>query len=173
MEPLLSQFYKECLVPEIVDPRHSRSMPIRDPQYILEAQEQVKCKRALALEQKERRDETVHKQKRKMNPVTSERPDLTCDTEERFQVVSQELPHRKLDDICSIISGVQPPNMPWARIEMHEELDISEQDKEVLEVARRDISVEEVIADILPLTSLLNDTSIDLFQLVVEENFPI
>ena len=170
MEPLLSQFYKECLVPEIVDPRHSRSMPIRDPQYILEAQEQVKCKRALALEQKEMRDETVHKQKRKMNPVTSERPDLTCDTQERFQVVSQELPHSKLDDICSIISGVQPPNMAWARIEMNEKMDVSEQDKEVLEVARRDISVEEVIADILPLTSLLNDISIDLFQLVVEEN---
>jgi hypothetical protein len=38
MRPRLVQFYEHCLVPEIVDSRYVRSMPIRDPSYILEAQ---------------------------------------------------------------------------------------------------------------------------------------
>ncbi|CAN7978517.1 unnamed protein product [Ixodes persulcatus] len=37
MLPQLQKFYRYCLLPEIVDPRQSRSMPIRDPDYILEA----------------------------------------------------------------------------------------------------------------------------------------
>lgn len=37
----LEMFYYNCLLPEIIDPRHPRSMKIRDPQYILDAQE--KC----------------------------------------------------------------------------------------------------------------------------------
>lgn len=37
MEPFLTRFYKECVLPEIVDPRLERSMKIRDPPYILDA----------------------------------------------------------------------------------------------------------------------------------------
>lgn len=38
MFPKLELFYMNCLLPEIIDPRHNRSMPIRNPNYILEAQ---------------------------------------------------------------------------------------------------------------------------------------
>lgn len=34
----LRQFYYECLLPEIIDPRYTRGMPIRNPQYILDEQ---------------------------------------------------------------------------------------------------------------------------------------
>lgn len=37
MEPYLSRFYENCLLPEIIDSRHNRNMPIREPGYILEA----------------------------------------------------------------------------------------------------------------------------------------
>lgn len=37
MEKKLVQFYEQCLLPEIVDPRRERNMPIRDPDYIIEA----------------------------------------------------------------------------------------------------------------------------------------
>lgn len=37
MKEKLNAFYFDCLLPEIVDPRYTRSMPIRDPSYILEA----------------------------------------------------------------------------------------------------------------------------------------
>lgn len=35
MEEKLRKFYFDCLLPEIVDPRYTRSMQIRDPEYIL------------------------------------------------------------------------------------------------------------------------------------------
>lgn len=45
MLPKLKQFYMECVLPEIVDSRQSRSMPIREPDYIVEAQNRKKiCK---------------------------------------------------------------------------------------------------------------------------------
>ncbi|XP_077512016.1 uncharacterized protein LOC144122934 [Amblyomma americanum] len=38
MLPRLKKFYMHCLLPELVDPRRSRGLPIRQPDYILEAQ---------------------------------------------------------------------------------------------------------------------------------------
>src|SRR5580765_7149766 len=35
----LKRFYEDCLVPEIIDSRAARNMPIREPQYVIEAQE--------------------------------------------------------------------------------------------------------------------------------------
>ncbi|XP_054257576.1 uncharacterized protein LOC129005927 [Macrosteles quadrilineatus] len=45
MRDQLQDFYLDCLLPELVDPRQTRSMSIRNPQYILEAMEQAKLKR--------------------------------------------------------------------------------------------------------------------------------
>ena len=42
MKPFFLRFYKECLVPEIIDSRHNRNMPIREPEYILKAKEEKK-----------------------------------------------------------------------------------------------------------------------------------
>lgn len=33
----LVQFYEDCVLPELLDPRWERNMPIRDPEYIIEA----------------------------------------------------------------------------------------------------------------------------------------
>lgn len=40
----LKDFYFDCLLPEIIDPRYVRSMPIRDPTYILEAMKKREMK---------------------------------------------------------------------------------------------------------------------------------
>ncbi|XP_023338397.1 uncharacterized protein LOC111709047 [Eurytemora carolleeae] len=37
-EEILENFYRNCLLPEIVDPRAPRGLPVRDPEYILQAQ---------------------------------------------------------------------------------------------------------------------------------------
>lgn len=42
MEEKLTRFYKDCLLPEIIDPRKPRNMPIRNPSYIVEAQKKRK-----------------------------------------------------------------------------------------------------------------------------------
>jgi len=36
MLPVLLRFYHECMLPEILDSRHNRHMPIRNPKYIVE-----------------------------------------------------------------------------------------------------------------------------------------
>ena len=40
MELKLVRFYMKCLLPELADPCHPKGLPIREPQYILEAQKQ-------------------------------------------------------------------------------------------------------------------------------------
>lgn len=42
MEPKFVAFYHDCLLPELVDPRHSRCMPIRDPPNVIRAMEERK-----------------------------------------------------------------------------------------------------------------------------------
>ncbi|KAI5631791.1 yqaJ-like viral recombinase domain-containing protein [Phthorimaea operculella] len=44
METKLVKFYYDCMLPELVDPRHSRSMSIRDPPYIIKAMEERKAR---------------------------------------------------------------------------------------------------------------------------------
>ncbi|KAL4085314.1 hypothetical protein QTP88_027173 [Uroleucon formosanum] len=46
MFPKLQNFYFNCLLPELIDPRHSRCMPIRNPAYILEAKMAKEKKKA-------------------------------------------------------------------------------------------------------------------------------
>jgi len=38
MEEVLEHFYINCLLPEIVDPRAPRGLPVREPEYVLQAQ---------------------------------------------------------------------------------------------------------------------------------------
>ncbi|XP_039298924.1 uncharacterized protein LOC120354905 [Nilaparvata lugens] len=40
----VKKFYMDCVLPELVDPRHTLSMPIRNPDWIIEAQEARKKK---------------------------------------------------------------------------------------------------------------------------------
>lgn len=35
MEPRLLEFYNNCLLPELIDPRHTRNLPIRDLDYVI------------------------------------------------------------------------------------------------------------------------------------------
>jgi len=38
MEDILEHFYMNCLLPEIIDPRAPRGLPVREPDYVLQAQ---------------------------------------------------------------------------------------------------------------------------------------
>nr|XP_034194852.1 uncharacterized protein LOC117611076 [Osmia lignaria]XP_034194853.1 uncharacterized protein LOC117611076 [Osmia lignaria]XP_034194854.1 uncharacterized protein LOC117611076 [Osmia lignaria]XP_034194855.1 uncharacterized protein LOC117611076 [Osmia lignaria]XP_034194856.1 uncharacterized protein LOC117611076 [Osmia lignaria] len=52
MEPFVTRFYEGCMLLEILDSRHNRHMPIRNPEYILRAKEDTasiqKCSRQIA-----------------------------------------------------------------------------------------------------------------------------
>lgn len=58
MESKLIRFYFDCVLPELVDPRISRSMPIRDPPYVIKA---MKEKEKMVSEKTER----MEKEKKK------------------------------------------------------------------------------------------------------------
>lgn len=45
MEHQLKNFYLHCLLPELVDPRHTRTMAIRNPEYIIAAQKRELSKK--------------------------------------------------------------------------------------------------------------------------------
>lgn len=45
MAEALKKFYHDCLLPEILDSRHNRNMPLREPQYVIQAQEEQKQKK--------------------------------------------------------------------------------------------------------------------------------
>ena len=53
MEPKLTRFYMECLLPEIVDSRIRRNMPIKEPTYILNALNKKESRIAAQLAQEE------------------------------------------------------------------------------------------------------------------------
>ena len=36
MEDILEHFYMNCLLPEIIDPRAPRGLPVREPDYVLQ-----------------------------------------------------------------------------------------------------------------------------------------
>lgn len=63
MKKKLKDFYFDCLLPEIIDPRHTRSMSIRDPLYILNALEvhnEKKKKNVVANSQISQLEEETH-----------------------------------------------------------------------------------------------------------------
>lgn len=52
MKNKLIKFYTDCMLPELVDPRHTRSMTIRDPSYIVSAIQGRKRKKEEEMENK-------------------------------------------------------------------------------------------------------------------------
>ena len=48
MEKQLRRFYMDCMLPEILDSRHNRKMPIRNPQYTLDVIKEKKSKNSSA-----------------------------------------------------------------------------------------------------------------------------
>ena len=50
MQPKLTAFYMDCLLPELIDSRYRRCMPIRNPMYIIEAQEKAAQKKKKSLD---------------------------------------------------------------------------------------------------------------------------
>ena len=50
----LIRFYMDCLLPELVDSRHNRNMPIRNPQYTEDAIQKKKSKKNSEIKRKRR-----------------------------------------------------------------------------------------------------------------------
>lgn len=146
MEPFLTRFYLQCLLPEIIDSRRNRSMPIREPEYVVLAKAQLTLKKDT-------------KSKRTCENTIEDYSQTTGD--------SIGIDH---EDAGVNVAKKPCTDANWMTINVDDEIEPLEQERGVLEVIRQNISTQEVVQDILPITNLLNDTSIDLFQTIVHEN---
>ncbi|CAL1671558.1 unnamed protein product [Lasius platythorax] len=162
MEPFLSRFYMECLLPEIVDSRRNRSMPIREPEYILHARVEANSKEILSLRVQDKRKKATAAASKKRIKRCKDGSDISIDAANPMHEASFE---RSVN-----IAQKKSSRSEWSPIEIDDNVQITDEDVKVLEAVRRDISIDEVIANILPRNSLLTDTSIDLFQIIVQEN---
>jgi hypothetical protein len=155
MLPFLTRFYYECMLPEIVDSRYNRHMPIRNPKYIIEAKEEAAKKVSVSKNsrQKAKESENVSEKKKRIKLDVSPRDTIisavvtAVDTDE--------------DDDCVIVSYT------------------SSQDINGDNTARWKVFLNENIPDIsqvkdnvLPKNSELNDESLDRFLRVVRETSP-
>lgn len=150
MLPFLTRFYYECMLPEILDSRHNRHMPIRNPKYIIEAKEEA-SKKIMGRKTMHRdivESENVQESKR-----------FKSNTLEIEAAITAAAVDTEQDDDCVIVSY------------SNDKRDLTKDD-----VARYKKILDDMIAplslvkeNVLPIHSKLNDESLDRFLRVVRE----
>ncbi|XP_015118906.1 uncharacterized protein LOC107042383 [Diachasma alloeum] len=78
MEPKLIRFYEACVLPEIIDGRKSRGMPIRDPEYITQAKAR-KDKEAEEKRNKQKAGDAESSSRKRTRTSQKRRPDENSD----------------------------------------------------------------------------------------------
>lgn len=151
MQPLLTRFYKECMLPEILDSRYNRHMPIRNPKYILEAQENA-CRKKI---------------NRKVNEVNIDNDNDANSKRIKRDVLSTETVNT---DSIAILDADQDNDCIIVSCSSKKR-DLTDEDmgrcKKFLDEFIAPLS--EVTENVLPIDSKLNDGSLDRFLRVVRD----
>ncbi|XP_067216539.1 uncharacterized protein [Linepithema humile] len=153
MLPFLTRFYNECMLPEILDSRHNRHMPIRNPRYIIEAKEEA-AKKILSRTSRRKvaENENGMEERKRLKPNISPMEAAIIDP----AVLAL---HEEQDDDCIIVSYSSNKR------------DITEDDmvrhKKLLDDTF--ISFSSIKKNVLPITSQLNDESLDQFLRIIRE----
>ncbi|XP_067205374.1 uncharacterized protein [Linepithema humile] len=149
MLPFLTRFYYDCMLPEILDSRHNRHMPIRNPQYIIDAQEKAfktKVCYELSVQQNKVQDRKIVQDK-KLNVLSTDATNVTA-------VLNAEQ-----DSDCIIVScSKKKRNLTKDEIAKR---------KKVLDDTIVPLSL--VRENVLPVQNQLNDESLDTFLRIVTE----
>lgn len=106
MKPQLIRFYKECVLPEIIDGRKTRGMKIREPNYILEAQKKAKDKKETETEVKSDPNENLddHIMKTPSSLIRELLCDITeCTTLQEIKMIW----HEKSDLIITVCNHIE------------------------------------------------------------------
>lgn len=104
VEPYLTRFYFNCILPEIVDSRISRSMEIREPIYILE-KTTVKEEPTADVQKLE-----VDQSKRKIDKVKIDEDVFLTEKKEELSM-EDEMPPKKKKERKEIILAWDPRNL--------------------------------------------------------------
>ncbi|XP_072750547.1 uncharacterized protein [Anoplolepis gracilipes] len=150
MLPFLTRFYYDCMLPEILDSHHNRHMPIRNPQYIIDAQEKVskrKGKRFVQQNDIDKRDIEQENKRLKLNVLQTDETNIAVvsDTEQ--------------DSDCILVS--------YSKIKKDLTKDEIAKRKKVLDDTIAPFSL--VRENVLPIQSKLNDSSLDTFLRIARE----
>ncbi|XP_072766253.1 uncharacterized protein [Anoplolepis gracilipes] len=152
MLPFLKRFYHDCMLPEILDSRHNRHMPIRNPQYIIDAKEKA-SKRKI-----------IHKQTVQQNNVNN--IDIKQENKQsKLNVVQTDMVNiaavsdTEQDSDCILVS--------YSKTKQNLTNDEITKRKKVLDDTIAPLSL--VKKNVLPVQSKLNDESLDRFLCVVRE----
>lgn len=153
MLPFLTRFYNECMLPEILDSRHNRHMPIRNPNYIIVAKEKAAKK---VVSQTNRRKITENKSdieeskrfKLNISPMEAIITDVTV-------LALQD--EQEQDDDCMIVSYSQKQHISEDDMVRHKKL-----------LDETFIPMTLIKENVLPLKSLLNSESLDQFLRIIK-----
>ncbi|XP_067207257.1 uncharacterized protein [Linepithema humile] len=151
MAPVLERFYLECMLPEILDSRHNRHMPIRDPKYITDAKEQAYKKKNCHVQKNKRsnEDENILPKNKKLKQKV-----LSSNATSIAAALDMEQ-----DNDCILVSfSKSKHNLTKEEIAKR---------KKVLDDTIIPLSL--VKENVLPVQSKLNDDSLDTFLRVVRE----
>ncbi|XP_067216432.1 uncharacterized protein [Linepithema humile] len=152
MVPILTRFYYECILPEILDSRHNRHMPIRNPQYIVDAQEKASKKKVshkLSVQENNKVQETNIVQAKKelqRNILLTDATNVTADL------------NAEQDSDCIFVSYTKRKNLTKDEIAKR---------KKVLDDTIVPLSL--VRNNVLPVQNQLNDESLDTFLRIVRK----
>ena len=150
MLPFLIRFYNECMLPEILDSRHNRHMPIRNPSYIMEAKEEAAKKIVCRTSRRKAIENSIEDSKRFKQDVLPVKGAVT-DTAVAL--------YEEQDDDCILVSY------------SNNKREITEDDmvrhKKLLD--NTFVCFSLIKENVLPVTSLLNDESLDSFLRIIRE----
>lgn len=140
----LKSFYTDCRLPEILDSRHNRNMPIRNPPY-----------REAAMKEFRQRSEA---KRRKTGEASEIRIETDVDPNPR--------------DTCDS-HGTSIANKPldWVPVEQDDDnRPVEEHERMVIDCVNENICEAQVIDDIRPMSGDLKSDSIQLFLQILEQN---
>ncbi|XP_029659972.1 uncharacterized protein LOC115233600 [Formica exsecta] len=152
MLPFLTRFYYECMLPEIVDSRHNKHMPIRDPLYITEAKEKAA-------------KEIISRKNIRQNIIENE--DFL---EKRKRFKSNVLPIEATNTAIAAAMDIEQDDDCIIVSYSNNKHDITKDDMERHEKILNLIASLSIVKDnILPIDSKISDESLDRFLRVVRE----
>jgi len=145
MLPSLTRFYFECMLPEILDSRHNRNMPIRNPKYIIEAKE------------KSSKSRNIKRQKINPDNISQENKRLKCNTVVT-ETTNDTVATATEQEDCIIVSHLKKQYLTADDVARR---------KKILDNTFAPLYL--VKENVLPKNSKLNNESLDHFLRIVRE----
>lgn len=166
MVPSLTKFFMDCMLPEMIDSRRARGLPLRDPDYIIEAQ-------------KIRENQKQQQQQQKASRKEGKRKEKGDETQRKKQRTACERIESHVADDPAVSESVDVPTQSFRIPRISEEAALAYED-ELLElpgtveeqriyVMNQIMNLDAIKRITLPVDSRLGDGVVNSFLRIVRE----